>query len=222
MTTAIKVSAFRWVPPVAQGLVRELRVRWALKEAGLVYEVRPIGPEDQASASYRRLQPFGQVPAYEEDGFVLFESGAILLHIAQKSESLMPSDPKGRARMTAWMFAALNSIEPRIMNLAEIDLFHAEEQWAKLRRPAAVDAVKARLTALSDWMDGRDYLEGRFTAADLLMTTVLRILRHTELISQMPILEAYRLRCEARPAFQTAMADHMALFAKHAPAEGRP
>jgi glutathione S-transferase len=219
MTEMIRVSAFRWVPPFAQGLVCDFRVRWALEEVGLDYEERLIGPDDQASASYRRLQPFGQVPSYEEDELVLFETGAILLHVAQKSEQLMPSDSKGRARMTAWMFAALNSIEPRIQNLAEIDLSHAEKEWAKLRRPAVVDAVNVRLTDLSDWLDGRDYLEDRFTAADLLMTTVLRTLRHTDLVSQMPVLEAYRLRCEARPAFHKAMADHMAPFAKHAPSQ---
>ncbi len=108
----IKVSAFRWVPPFARGLVRDLRVRWALEEVGLPYEARLIGPEDQKSAGYRAMQPFGQVPAYEEDDLVLFESGAILLHIAGKSDVLMPTDAKARARTTAWMFAALNSIEP--------------------------------------------------------------------------------------------------------------
>jgi glutathione S-transferase len=214
----IKVSAFRWVPPFAQGLVREFRIRWALEEAGIPYEAMLIGPDDQKSQSYRRLQPFGQVPAYEEDGLVLFESGAILLHIAGKSKKLMPPDREGRARMTAWMFAALNSIEPRIVNLSDIDMFHADKEWAKQRRPAVVEAARQRLAALSDWLDGRDYLEERFTAADLLMTTVLRILRHTDLVAQMPNLEAYRRRCEARPAFHRAMADHMANFAQHAPA----
>ena len=208
----IRVSAFRWVPPFARGLVRDLRVRWALEEAGLPYEERLIGPEDQVSESYRGLQPFGQVPAYEEDGLVLFESGAIVLHVAERSEELMPSDPTRRARVTTWMFAALNTMEPRIQNLAEIDLFHAEEEWAKLRRPVAVEAAKTRLANLAGWLGGRDYLEDRFTAADLLMTTVLRILRHTDLIAQIPVLEAYRLRCEARPAFQKALADQMAAF----------
>ena len=208
----IRVSAFRWVPSFARGLVRDLRVRWALEEAALPYEERLIGPEDQTSETYRALQPFGQVPAYEEDGLVLFESGAIVLHVAKRSETLMPPDPERRARVTAWMFAALNTIEPRIQNLAEIDLFHAEEEWAKLRRPAAVDAAKARLVNLAGWLGGRNYLEDRFTAADLLMTTVLRILRHTDLVAQMPVLEAYRLRCEARPAFQKALADQMAAF----------
>jgi len=189
----IRVSAFRWVPPFAQGLVRDLRVRWALEEAGLAYEERLIGPEHQASESYRRLQPFGQVPA------------------------LMPSEPAARARSKTWMFAALNTVEPPIQKLAEIDLFHAEEEWAKLRRPAVVQAVKGRLASLAGWLNGRDYLEERFTAADVLMTTVLLILRHTDLVAEIPELEAYRLRCEARPAFRKALADHMAPFAANAP-----
>jgi len=112
----IKVSAFRWVPPFARGLVRDLRVRWALEEAGLPYQARLIGPDDQKSKSYRAMQPFGQVPAFENDNLVLLESGAILLHIAEQSDVLMPSDPKVRARTTAWMFAALNSVEPHIQN----------------------------------------------------------------------------------------------------------
>lgn len=215
----ITVSAFRWVPPFAQGLVRDLRVRWALEEAGLAYDERLIGREDQASAGYRALQPFGQVPAFEEDGLVMFESAAIVLHVAERSEALMPRDPKDRARTTTWMFAAMNTIEPAIQNLAELDLFHAGQEWANLRRPAAVDFVKRRLTSLSAWLDDRDYLENRFTATDLLMTTVLRILRHTDLLSQMPTLDAYRLRCEARPAFRKALADQMAPFAKNAPAK---
>jgi glutathione S-transferase len=210
----IKVSAFRWVPPFARGLVRDLRVRWALQEAGLPYESRLIGPDDQKSAGYRAMQPFGQVPAYEEDGLVLFESGAILLHIAGRSDVLMPADAKDRARMTAWMFAALNSIEPHIQNLTAIDLFHADQDWAKTRRPAALQLAQSRLTALSDWLDGREYLEDRFTVADLLMTTVLRIPRHCDLVAQMPVLEAYRLRCEARPAFKRALDAQMADFAE--------
>jgi glutathione S-transferase len=216
---AIRITAFRWVPPLAQGLVRDLRVRWALEEAGLDYDVRLIGREDQTSESYRRLQPFGQVPAYEEDGRTLFESGAIVLHVAERSEILMPSDATGRARVIAWLFAALNSIEPHIMNLVTIDIFNANQEWAKLRRPEAVDIVKARLACLRDWLGDRDYLEDRFTAADLLMTAVLRILRHTDLVKDIPELEAYRLRCEARPAFRKALADQMATFAENAPRE---
>lgn len=215
----IKVSAFRWVPPFAQGVVRDLRVRWALEEAGLPYEERLIGREDQQSASYRCLQPFGQVPVYEEDGLAMFESGAIVLHIAERSDALMPSAPDARARVKTWMFAALNTVEPPIQNLAEIDLFYPKEAWAKLRRPGAEDAVKVRLKSLASFMDGRAYLEGtRFTSADLLMSSVLRILRHTEILAGIPVLAAYRERCEARPAFKKAVADQMVPFAKNAPA----
>ena len=114
----LKVSAFRWVPPFAQGLARDFRVRWALEEAGVPYEERLIGPEDQDTDFYRSLQPFGQIPAFEEDEFSIFESGAIVLRIAERSEALMPPDPEGRARMITWMFAALNSVEPHVQNLA--------------------------------------------------------------------------------------------------------
>jgi len=208
----IKVSAFRWAPEFARGLVRDLRVRWALEEVGLPYETRLIGPEDQKSATYRAMQPFGQVPSYEEDGLVLFESGAILLHIASKSDVLMPADDKARARATAWMFAALNSIEPYITHLTAIDLFHADQDWAKQRRPGALQQAESRLKSLSDRLDGRNYLEDRFTVADLLMTTVLRIPRHCDLIAQHPTLDAYRLRGEARPAFKRALDAQMADF----------
>jgi len=123
----IRISAFPWVPPFAQGLVRDLRVRWALEEAGLDYEVRLLTPDDQRSDSYRALQPFGQVPTYEGDGLELFESGAIVLHIAEHSESLAPDDPTARARVRTWVLAALNSVEPPIGELASLDLFHADE-----------------------------------------------------------------------------------------------
>ncbi|HEV7732623.1 MAG TPA: glutathione S-transferase family protein [Candidatus Binatia bacterium] len=210
--STIKVSAFRWVPPFAQGVVRDVRVRWALEEAGLPYEQRLLDQGEQKSAGYRSLQPFGQVPTYEEGNLVLFESGAIVMHIAARSEALLPADPAAAARARTWMFAALNTVEPYIQHLAELDLFYANEEWAKLRRPTAVEAVQMRLNELSTRLDGRDYLEDRFTAGDLLMTTVLRILRHTDLVAEMPALEAYRLRCEARPAFQKALADHMEAF----------
>jgi glutathione S-transferase len=193
-------------------------VRWALEEVGLPYQARLIGPDDQKSKSYRAMQPFGQVPTFEDDNLVLFESGAILLHIADHSDVLMPSDPKARARATAWMFAALNSVEPHIQNLTTIDLFHSDQEWARQRRPAALALAQTRLTALADWLDGRDYLEDRFTVADLLMTTVLRIPRQTDLIAQNPTLEAYRLRCEARPAFKKALAAQMADFTDEASA----
>lgn len=208
----ITLSAFRWVPPFAQGLVRDFRVRWALEEAGIPYRESLLGPGDQATAAYRALQPFGQVPAIETGDLKLFESGAIVSHIAERSDALMPSDPNGRARTSAWIFAALNSVEPHIQNLAEIDLFHSREAWAPLRRPMAVEAAQKRLDAVQNWLGDRDYLEDRFTAGDLMMTTVLRILRHTDIVSDRPVLKAYQERCEARPAFQRAMADHLKPF----------
>lgn len=208
----IKLSAFRWVPPFAQGLVRDVRARWALEEAGIPYQEMLIGPEDQTTAAYRALQPFGQVPAIDTGELKLFESGAIVLHIAEGSQALMPSNVNARTRTRAWMFAALNTIEPPIQNLAEIDLFYADEAWAPMRRPMVVEKVQNRLAVLEDWLGGRDYLEDRFTAGDLLMTTVLRILRHTDIVSARPVLKAYQERCEARPAFRKAMADHLRPF----------
>jgi glutathione S-transferase len=213
----IRITAFRWVPPFAQGLSRDLSLRWALEEAGLPYEVRQIGFEDQDTKSYRSQQPFGQVPVYEEDGLVLFESAAILHHIAGHSDVLMPPDPNAQARATTWLFAAMNTLEPQILNLIVIDLFEAEAEWAKLRRPQAVEGVRTRLKALSDWLDGRDYLEDRFTVADILMTAVLDSLRHTDLVAEKPVVAAYIARCEERPAFKKALADHLAGFEGNAP-----
>jgi glutathione S-transferase len=214
----ITVTAFRWVPPLAQGLVRDFRVRWALEEAGLRYQEKLIGlGQDQASEEYRRQQPFGQVPVYEEEGLTLFESGAIVLHIAEKSEVLMPREPAARARAITWMFAALNSMEPHIWSFVAVDSFFANEEWAKLRRPSALQLAEKRLDELATWMKGREWLEDRFTAGDLLMSSVLRILRNTDLLAARPALEAYRQRCEARPAFQKALADQLAPFAKYAP-----
>jgi glutathione S-transferase len=192
--------------------VRDFRVRWALEEAGIPYQESLVGPEDLATGAYRALQPFGQVPAIETDELNLFESGAIVLHIAETSETLMPRDANGRARAIAWMFAALNSVEPPIQEVGSLDLFHAGEAWAVAHRPMAVEAAQKRLTALEDRLGRRDYLEDRFTAGDLLMTTVLSILRHTDIVSKRPVLQAYQERCQARPAFRRAMADHLKPF----------
>ena len=213
----IRVSVLRAVPPFAQGLVRDLRVRWALEEAGLPYSEHVIGPQDQQSPDYRRLQPFGQVPAYQEGDLVLFESAAIVHHVAQRSEKLMPADAASRARVTAWMFAAMNSIEPCVANSGLIDFADPQEEWAMLRRPGALEFVQKRLQELATALGTHSYLEGdRFTAADILMTTVLRQLRHTDVVAKIPVLESYRLRCEARPAFQRALAAQMAVFARNA------
>lgn len=213
----ISVWGFRWVPQFAQGLVRDLRVRWALQEAGLPYENQHVSLEDRTSAAHRQRQPFGMVPAFEADGRALFESGAIVYQIALQSEVLMPADPHARVDVVTWLFAALNTVEPPIQNLLDIDFLHSAESWAQLRRPAVVDAVNARLGVLAAWLDGRDYLLGRFTAADILMTTVLRFIQHTDLVAGFPVLDAYVKRCEARPAFQKALGEQMREYSQAAP-----
>lgn len=214
----IKVSAFHTVPDFAKGLVRDLRIRWALEEIGQPYETILIGSQDQNSPAYREMQPFGQVPAIDDGGFTLFESGAIVMRIAERSEILMPSDREDRSRAIAWMFAALNTIEPPVQHLTQLDLSYAKEDWAKQRRPRALELAQSRLDSLSAWLTGREYLEDRFTAADIMMTTVLRIPRHIDLIAKMPVLEAYKQRCEARPAFKRALDAQMADFQNKAAA----
>ncbi len=202
----ITISAFEWVPDFARGQVRDLRARWALEEAGLPYRTKLLTQGDQDTAEYRALQPFGQVPVLEENGLVLFESGAIVLHIGERSEALLPKDPAARARATQWLVAALNSIEPFVMNVALIDAFYANEEWAKLRRPGAVEFLKRRLTALSRSLGDKPFLDGEsFTAGDLMMATVLRILANTDIVSGDRRLGAYVDRCTSRPAFKRAL-----------------
>lgn len=218
----IRVTAFRWVPPPAQGLVKDLRVRWALEELGLPYEARLIGLEDRESPAYRREQPFGQVPYYEEtrdDGgtFGLFESGAILLHLAERSGKLAPADPEARAKAIQWMFAALSSMEPWVQMYGLIVGFYKDEEWAKLMRPWAQELAESRLDQLAAALGERAWLGDDFTVADLLMVTVLRILRNNAVIESRPTLKAYRERGEARPAFQRALAAQLAAFAENAP-----
>jgi glutathione S-transferase len=215
---SIRLTAFNWVPPFAQGLVRDLRIRWALEEAGLKYEVKLIDHEYKQSAEHRKAQPFGQVPVFEEDGLTMFESGAIVLHIGERSEALLPRDRIGRAMTQSWLLAALNTIEPHVQNLAVIDLFCAHEEWSKLRRPGAVQFLEMRLDELVSQLDGRDWLvANRFTAADLIMVTVLRTLRHTDLVARRAVLDAYVKRGEARPAFAKALADQLAPFPANTP-----
>jgi glutathione S-transferase len=206
----IMISAFRWVPPFAQGQVRDLRVRWALEEAGLPYRTRLLEQGDQDKPDYRVLQPFGQVPIFEEGGRVLFESGAIVLHIGERTEELLPKDAGARARATQWLIAALNSVEPHIMNVAVLGLFYADQEWAKLRRPTAVEFARHRLSCLAKALGDKPYLDGeRFTAGDLMMTTVLRIF--PELVVE-PRLAAYVERCTARLAFKRALDAQMSDF----------
>lgn len=210
------VTTFQWVPPFAQGLVRDLRVRWAIEEAGGDYDVAVVDFAQAKAPDYRRSQPFGQVPCFSDGEVEMFESGAIVLHIAERSRALLPIDTVGRNRAITWMFAALNSIEPMIGELATVDVFEKDAEWAKLRRPGLVEHIRKRLGDLAQWIGDKDYLEGEFTAGDLLMTTVLRNLRQTDLVAEQPKLAAYLARCEARPAFQRALAAQMEHFQKAA------
>jgi glutathione S-transferase len=209
----ITVYAFRQVPEFAEGVVRDLRVRWALHEAGLPYRQQLLSGNAHKQPPYRRLQPFGQVPAYEEDGLVLFESGAIVLHIGARSAALLPPEPEARARATCWLLAALNTVEVVVQRLAELDFFYPHAPWATQQRPVVEELVRARLAELAGVLHGREYLEERFTAGDLMMASVLRILRHTTLVSADPVLGPYLERCEARAAFQRALREQLSAFA---------
>ena len=213
---AIEITAFRWVPPFAQGLVRDLRARWALEEAGLDYKVRLFGFE--RPPEYLLEQPFDQVPCFSDGEVRIFETGAIVQYIGERSEALLPRDQRQRYRAIQWTYAALNSVEPALLNLLLIDLFHAGEEWAKLRRPGAEEFARLKLKRVSDWLGDSDWLEDRFSIGDLLMVTVLRNLRHTDLVAQHPNLDAYVKRGEARPAFQQALGDQLAAFKENEPA----
>ena len=213
---AIEITAFRWVPDFAQGLVRDLRVRWALEEAGLDYRVRLVGQE--RPPEYLLEQPFDQVPCFSDGEVKIFETGAIVQYIGERSEALLPTDPQGKFRAIQWTCAALNSVEPALTNLLLIDVFFTNEEWAKLRRPGAADCARQKLKRVSDWLGDKQWLEGdRFTIGDLLMVTVLRFIRHTDLVGQFPNLEAYLKRGEARPAFQRALTDQLAVYAANQP-----
>ena len=214
---AIEITAFQWVPEFAQGLVRDLRVRWALEEAGLAYKVRLVGQE--RPLEYLKEQPFDQVPCFNDGKVRIFETGAIVQYIGEQSEALLPRDAQGRYRAIQWTYAALNSVEPPIMMVNFIDLQPGGvADGVKPLRDTLVGWVGTRLDDVASFLGDREHLvAGRFTAADLLMTTVLRILRNTDLVASRPTLDAYRKRNEERPAFVKALAAQLAAFAKHAP-----
>ena len=217
---SIEVTAFKWVPRLAQGLVKDLRVRWALEEAGLDYRVRLIGLD--RPANYRNDQPFSQVPCFNDGAVRIFESGAIVQYIGEQSEALLPSDRRGKYRAIQWTYAALNSIEPFVQHRALLDIAYANEEWARLSKPAADEIARLRLKQVADWLGDKHWLEGdRFTIGDLVMVTVLRILRETDLVAEIPNLAAYVQRGEARPAFQQALSDQLAAFREHEP-QGEP
>ena len=198
----IEITAFKLVPEFAQGVVRDLRVRWALEEAGLDYRARLLD----------------QVPCFNDGKVRIFETGAIVQYLGEQSEALLPRDPQGKYRAIQWTYAALNSVEPAILNLLLIDIFYAGEEWAKLRRPGAEEFAKLKLKRVSEWLGDKQWLEGdRFTIGDLLMITVLRFLRHTDLVAGFANLAAYQKRGEARPAFQRALADQLAAYKQYEP-----
>jgi glutathione S-transferase len=213
---SIEITAFRWVPEFAQGVVRDLRARWALEEAGLDYRVRLL--DQQRPPEYLKEQPFDQVPILREGDLQIFETGAIVQYIGEQSEALLPKTDPERIRAIGWTYAALNSVEPAIINLLSIDIFYAGEEWAKLRRPGAADFAKLKLKRLSNWLGDKSWLEGdRFTIGDLVMTTTLRFPRHTDMVAEFPNLAALVKRSEARPAFQQALSDQLATFREHEP-----
>ena len=212
----IQVSAFKNVPDFARGQVRDLRVRWALEEAGIPYTTKLIGQGDQNSEAYRKdWQPFGQVPGYHEDSLHMFESGAIVLHIGEKSDVLIPRDAAGRARATQWLLCALNTIEAVVQQYGEL-MFFAGQEWTKARRPQLEERIRLRLGELSKALGDKDYLDGRFTVGDLMMSTVFRIVNDTDFVKSIPNLAAYHARCEARPAFQRALKGQLDDFDREA------
>jgi glutathione S-transferase len=213
-----QVSAFRWVPDFAQGFVRDLRVRWALEEAGLPYEAVLIDGEEKNSEGYRAWQPFGQVPAYRDDEVEIFESGAIVLRLAEKSEALAPRDAAGRARVMTWVIAALNSVEPFSWNVTQFNGEGAGEDWARQQRAKLEADLDRRLAPLEQRLSSREFLEDRFTAGDIVMSTALRELSGPGALARYPALTAYVKRCTDRPAFKKALDAQLKPFRENAAA----
>lgn len=207
----LTITAFEWVPPFARGFVRDLRPRWACEEIGMDYAVRLVSAVAKPDW-YFLEQPWGQVPVIEEDGRTLFESGAILLHLGEKDERLLPRDPAGRDRAISWLFAAYNSIEPWRFEHARVTIFAASEEWAKLRRPSLECEIGQRLDRLAAAMGTRAWLAGAFSIADIAMVTVLREMQGSALLAERPVLADYVARGMARPAFRAALASQMADF----------
>ncbi len=216
---SIEITAFAWVPPFAEGFVRDLRARWACEEMGLDYAERLIDVTSPRPASYLREQPWGQVPVLKDQGIEWFESGAILLHLGEKDARLLPLDLQGRARAISWLFAALNTIEPRVMEFATINVFAKEETWAIQRRPSLLTFIGVRLDGLADALGEKTFLAGEFSVADIAMATVLKELQDTSLVSSRLRLSAYLDRCLARPAYQRALDAQIEVF-RRTSAEG--
>jgi glutathione S-transferase len=217
---SIEITAFRWVPPGAQGLVKDLRVRWALEEAGLDYRVRLIGME--RPEGYRNDQPFEQVPCFRDETVRIFESGAILQYIGAKSEALLPSDPQARYAAIQWIYAAVSSLEPFVQFRALLNVVFADQEWAEPAKPTFQHYAQLRLRQLSERLGDKEWLDGdRFTIGDLMMVTVLRIADRSGQLADFPNLAAYVKRGQERPAFKRALADQLAVYAANDPqAEG--
>ena len=206
------ITAFKNSPDRGQGLARDMRVRWALEEVGQPYEVRLVTFEEMKQPAHLALHPFGQIPTYEEDGLALFETGSIVLHIAERHAGLLPDEANARARAITWMFAATNTVEPPILELQNAVLLERDRPWNAERLPVVKDRVRDRLKQLSARLGDAEWLDGRFSAGDLMMVSVLLRLRASGLLDEFGNLAAYVARGEARPAYQRAFAGQYAVF----------
>jgi len=209
----ITITAFERSPDGGKGLARDTRVRWALEEAGLPYEVRLVSFTGMKEPAHLALHPFGQIPTYEEGDLALFETGAIVFHIAERHPGLLPEAPDARARAITWMFAALNTVEPPILDLVTAKIFEGDRPWSQERLPLVVDRIRARLDRLSARLGDADWLDDAFSAGDLLMVSVLLRLRMSGILDEYPNLAGYVARGEARPAYQRAFAAQLAINA---------
>ena len=207
----ITITAFERSPDGGKGLARDTRVRWALEEAGLPYEVRLVSFKAMKEPAHLALHLFGQIPTFEADGLVLFETGAIVFHIAERHAGLLPDETQARARAITWMFAAVNTAEPPILELATARIHESDKPWAKERLPLVMDRVRDRLKPLAARLGSADWLDGAFSAGDLMMVSVLLRLRASGLLDEFPSLAAYVARGEARPAYQRAFAAQLAV-----------
>ncbi|MCK1422012.1 glutathione S-transferase family protein [Bradyrhizobium sp. 180] len=206
------ITAFENSPDRGRGQARDMRVRWALEEVGQPYDVRLVSFEAMKAPAHLALHPFGQIPTYEDGDLALFESGAIVLHIAERHDGLLPKDANARSRAIAWMFAALSTVEPPIVELAMAMLFERDKSWYAERLPMLQDRVRVRLGELSRHLGSADWLDGTFSAGDLMMVTVLRRLNTSGLLDEYPAVAAYVGRGEARPAFRRAFDAQLAVF----------
>lgn len=206
------ITAFANSPDRGRGLARDTRVRWALEEVGQSYDVRLRSFAELKEPAHLALNPFGQIPTWEEEGLSLFESGGVILRIAETHEGLLPSDEAGRSRAIMWMFAAVNTVEPPIVDRTMVFLFEREEAWFETRLKAVEALCRRRLEQLSAWLGEADWLEGRFTVGDLMMISVLQRLGSSGMVEAFPNLATYLARGEARPAYQRAFAAQLAVF----------